>query len=297
MIAPSVLDARGRYERRMHGWSDDAGDDGFAHTVELADDVRAIELCVRCTPAPDYEIRGAELRALAGEVAPTVREAVPRLAGVRLVAGLGRRLGEVLGQGAGAAFVADAVFEVARLARQVAKVPAAVTAAIAADDAAACRALDMSGWADLPGSCFTYSAEGGKHLATHPVVPTLPPSFYSPAPGAQRVFVRRKLARLVRTGERLHLFSSMHDDVHGFDLHYEIDLAGGTIVAADSTTSRLPYRGLCDVPQARVRSMVGEPVDALLRKRTGSLLGGELGCAQLFDLTTDVLKLLSANGR
>ena len=27
----------------------------------------------------------------------------------------------------------------------------------------------------------------------------------------------------------------------------------GTIVAADSITSRLPYRGLCDEPQARVR--------------------------------------------
>lgn len=297
MNAPGVLDARGRYERRMHGWSDDAGDDGFAHTVRLEDDARAVELVVRCTLAPAYEIRAAELRSSAGDVAPSVRAAVPRLAGVRLVAGLGRRLGEVLGAEAGAAFVADAVFEVARLARQVAKVPSEITAGIAADDAAACRALDMGGWADLPGSCFTYSEAGGKLLAERTVVPTLPPAFYSPPPGARGIFVRRKLARLVRTGDRLHLFASMHDDVHGFDLHYEIDLASDTVVAADATTSRLPYRGLCDEPQGRIRSMIGEKVDALLRKRSGSLLGGELGCAQLFDLTGDVLKLLDADGR
>ena len=297
MIAPAVLDARGRYERRMHGWSDDAADDGFLHTVRLEDDARAIELAARCTLAPAYEIRSAEMRVLAGDVARPVQEAVSRIAGVRLVAGLGKRLGEVLGSGGDAAFVADAVVEVARLARQVAKVPTAVTAAIAPDDAAACRALDMSGWVDLPGSCFTYSDAGETHLATHPVVATLPPAFYSPAPGARRVFERRKLARLVRTGERLHLFASMHDDVHGFDLHYAIDLAAEKIVAADSTTSRLPYRGLCDEPQARIRSMVGEPVDALLRKRSGTVLGGELGCAQLFDLTNDVLKLLDARGR
>jgi hypothetical protein len=96
----------------------------------------------------------------------------------------------------------------------------------------------------------------------------------------------------VRTGARLDLFSSMHDDVHGFDLHYEIDLESRTIVAADAITSRLPYRGLCDEPQARIKSMIGQSVDALLRKRSQSILGGEMGCAQLFDLTGDVLKLL-----
>jgi hypothetical protein len=199
-----------------------------------------------------------------------------------------------VGQGPGAALLIDAAIEVARLARQVAKIPAATTAAIAPDDAAACRALDLASWTDLPGSCFTYSEVGGALLASREVVPILSPAFYSPVPGAERVFERRKLARLVRTGERLHLFSSMHDDVHGFDVHYEIDLATDTIVAADSTTSRLPYQGLCDEPQFRVHAMVGQPVDALLRKRSQTLLGGELGCAQLFDLSGDVLKLLTA---
>jgi hypothetical protein len=294
---PPWLDARGRYERRMHGWSDEGGDDAFAHTVRLEDDARAVELRAVCSVAPAYEIRQAELRVVEGAVTADARAGVRKLAGTRMVGGFGRRLAELVGQGEGAPLVVDAAIEVARLARQVAKIPAAITDAIPPDDGAACRQLDLSSWGDLPGSCFTYSEAAGALLATRHVVPTLPPSFYSPAPGAQRVFVRRKLARLVRTGERLHLFASMHDDVHGFDLHYEIDLASDTVVGADSTTSRLPYLGLCDEPQARIRSMIGQPVDALLRKRSQTLLGGELGCAQLFDLTGDVLKLLDAGSR
>lgn len=293
MTLPPWLDARGRYERRMHGWSDNTADDAFTHTVRLEDDARAIELRAVCGMAPGYEIRAAAARVHAGHVAADACAGVERLAGTRMVGGFGRRLAELVGTGEGAPLLIDAAIEVARLARQVAKIPAEVTALIAADDAAACRRLDLASWADLPGSCFTYSDAGGALLATRRVVPTLPPSFYTPAAGAERVFVRRKLARLVRTGDRLHLFSSMHDDVHGFDVHYEVDLATDTIVAADSTTSRVPYRGLCDEPQARVRAMVGQPVDALLRKRSQAVLGGELGCAQLFDLTGDVLKLLA----
>jgi hypothetical protein len=85
----------------------------------------------------------------------------------------------------------------------------------------------------------------------------------------------------------------MHDQVHGFDLHYEIDLERGVIVDAHSVVSRVPYRGICDEPQPKVAALVGQPVDALLRKRIQTQLGGESGCAQLYDLTADLLKLLT----
>jgi hypothetical protein len=119
------------------------------------------------------------------------------------------------------------------------------------------------------------------------------PALYSPPPGARGVFTRKKLARLVLTGRRLHLFHSMHDNVHGFDVHYEVDLDRGTIVAADSITSRLPYAGICSEPQSRIESLRGQPVDAALRRRIQGQLGGSGGCAQLYDLTSDLLKLLS----
>lgn len=293
MIASPWLDGRDRYERRMYGQSDDGGADAFTHRVRLEDDDRAVELVATCALAPDYAIRAARARVLDGAVDPAALAGVARLPGTRMVAGFGRRLGELLGSGPGAALLADAAVEVARLARQVAKVPREVTAALDPTDAKACWRLDTTSWADLPGSCFTYSEAGGRLLEHRTVTPQLAPAFYSPEPGAVRVFARRKLTRLVRTGARLHLFSAMHDDVHGFDVHYEIDEAAGVIVAADSIVSRLPYRGLCDEPQGRVRSMIGQPVDALLRKRSQGLLGGEAGCAQLFDLTGDVLKLLA----
>lgn len=293
-IASPWLAGRDRYERRMHGWSDNTFAEGFTHTVRLEDDDRAVELRAECTVAPAYEIRAATARVLAGECEAPALAGLSRLAGTRMVGGFTKRCAELAGGGQGAALLVDAAIEVARLARQVAKIPEEVTANIPPNDARACWRLDTTSWADLPGSCFTYSAAGGALLEQRTVTPSLAPSFYSPAPGAERVFVRRKLQRLVRTGERLHLFSSMHDDVHGFDLHYEVDLATGIVVAADGVTSRLPYRGLCDEPQSRIRSMVGQRVDALLRKRSQTLLGGEAGCAQLFDLTGDVLKLLAA---
>lgn len=293
MIASPWLQNRDRYERRMYGWSDNTHGDAFTHTVRLEDDDRGVEVRAVCTVAPGYEIRSATARLLAGTVDPAALAGIARLGGVRMVAGFGRRLAEAAGDGEGAGLLIDALIEVARLARQVTKVPPEVTAAIDPRDARACWRLDTTHWSDLPGSCFTYSAAGGRLLESHTVTPAMSAAIYSPAPGAERVFVRRKLARLVQTGTRLDLFSSMHDDVHGFDVHYEIDGVRGTIVAADSITSRLPYRGLCDEPQARVRSMIGESVDVLLRKRSQSLLGGESGCAQLFDLTGDVLKLLA----
>jgi hypothetical protein len=85
----------------------------------------------------------------------------------------------------------------------------------------------------------------------------------------------------------------MHDNVHGFDVHYEVDLDRGVIVAADSVTSRLPYAGICDEPQGRIRALLEQPVDAQLRKRIQALIGGSAGCAQLHDLTADLLKLLT----
>jgi hypothetical protein len=85
----------------------------------------------------------------------------------------------------------------------------------------------------------------------------------------------------------------MHDNVHGFDVHYELDLDRGVVVAADSVTSRLPYSGICSEPQGKVRSLLDQPVDTRLRKRIQILIGGSSGCAQLYDLTADLLKLLS----
>jgi hypothetical protein len=292
MIGSPFLSGRDRYERVMDGRVDNTHDDAFTHTVRLSDPDRSVEVRAVCTASPGYEVQEASARVLSGAVDPGIVAEFPRLAGARMVGGFTKCLAEICGPREGAGLFVDAGIEVARLARQVTRMPASAVASLAPGDAEACWALDMAGWVDLPDSCFTYSPAGRALFGTRPVSSPMVSALYSPPPGARGVFTRKKVARLVLTGPRLHLFHSMHDNVHGFDLHYEIDLDRETIVAADSITSRLPYAGICTEPQARIESLRGEAVDAALRKRIQSQIGGIGGCAQLYDLTADLLKLL-----
>jgi hypothetical protein len=293
VIEPPLLRGRARYERVMEGWVDNTHADAFTHTVNLSDDARAVEIAVVALPSPTYAIRTARCRALAGRVAPTVVEGVRTLAGIPMVSGLTRRVAEATGAGEGAGLVRDAVVEIARLARQVAKLPRERAARAADGDAWECWQLDTTGWIDLPDSCFTYSAAGRALFGTRTVTTPMQPDLYSPRPGQRRVFARRKVARLERLDDRLRLFHSMHDNVHGFEVTYEIDLATARIVRAEHVTPRLPYTGICTEPQRKISAMLGETVDETLRRRVQAHLGGPTGCAQLYDLTADLLKLLT----
>jgi DUF2889 family protein len=277
----------------MEGWVDNTHDDAFTHTVRLADDDAGVQVAAVCTPPPGYEVREAAAKILAGAVDSEAAAGFGRLAGARMVAGFGRRLSELAGPGLASRLLADAGIEIARLARQVTRLPREATAGLHAGGARACWDLDTTGWIDLPGSCFTYSSAGRALLETRTVSTPMVADLYSPPPGARRIFVRKKIMRLVRTGPRLHLFHSMHDNVHGFDVHVEIDLEAETVAAADSITSRLPYQGICTEPQGKIAALPGQRADAELRKRIQSQLGGQAGCAQLYDLTADLLKLLS----
>ncbi len=292
MIGSPFLAGRDRYERSMEGWVDATHADAFTHTVRIADPDVSVELRAVCTPSPDYEVREAEARFLSGPADPGIAERVGRLAGARMVGGFTRTLVDAAGAGPGAGLVVDAGIEIARLARQVARLPASTTAAFTGE-ARKCWDLDTAGWVDLPNSCFTYSPAGRALLDVRPVSTPMSRDLYGAPIGATRVFHRRKLARLVLTPPRLDLFHSMHDNVHGFDVHYQVDLDSGRIVAADSITSRLPYRGICDEPQGKIATLIGAAADVSLRKRIQGAVGGEGGCAQLYDLTADLLKLLT----
>jgi len=284
-----LLRGRARFERVIDGRIDNTHDDAFTHTVRLADDDGAVELSAVATPSPAYEIRQARYRVpAAGEPEYTPLAA---LAGARMVGGFTRRVAAAVEGRPAAAHLVDAAVEVARLARQVTKLPPA-RAARALAGPWECWQLDMTGWVDLPDSCFTYSDAGRALFGTREVTTPVGPELYAPPPGQAGVFVRQKIARLARDGARVTCSHSMHDNVHGFEIRYEIDLAAGVIVAAESRTPRLPYHGICTEPQARIGAMVGQPVDAGLRKRAQALLGGTSGCAQLYDLTADLLKLL-----
>jgi hypothetical protein len=291
-LDPVLLRGREVWERVVEGWVDNIPDDAFTHTVEIREPGLALALSLVALPPPSYEIRQAQARVLDGTVAPGVLAGVGALGGVRMVGGLSRRLAEAFGSGEGTALARDAVIEVARLARQVTKLPRA-RADAAAGDPAACWELDTAGWTELADSCFTYSAAGRALFATRAVTTPMTPDLYSPRPGQERVFVRRKVARLERVGGRLRLSHSMHDNVHGFELGFDLDAETGRIVRAEGVTPRLPYHGICSEPQRRLGALVGETADAGLAKRIQTALGGSAGCAQLYDLTADLLKLLA----
>ena len=293
MIEPALLRDRDRYERVTTGRVDNTHDDAFTHTVRLEDPERALEVAIVATPSPDYAIRAARCRVVRGEVAASVADGVARLAGVAMVGGLTRRVMEAAGGGAGAALAVDAVVEAARLARQVAKFPRERAERAAGGDPWECWQLDTTGWVDLPDSCFTYSDAGRALFGTRTIATPMQPDLYSPRPGQRGVFERRKVARLERRDGRLALFHSMHDNCHGFEITYEID-AAGRIVKAEHLAPRLPYMGICSEPQRKIGALLGEMVDDGLRRRIQLHLGGPTGCAQLYDLTADLLKLLAA---
>jgi Protein of unknown function (DUF2889) len=293
VITPALLEGRDRYERVMDGWVDNTHDDAFTHTVVLRDDDQALELSVVAEPSPSYLIQEARCRRVAGALDPPLMAGIERLAGTAMVGGLSRRVAELTGPGPGAAFVLGAVVEVARLARQTAKLPRELAARAAGGNARECWQLDMTGWVDLPNSCFTYTEAGRSLFGSRTVTTPMQPDLYSSRLGQRRIFERKKVARLERRNGRLALFHSMHDNVHGFEITYEIDLATGTIVRAEHATPRLPYMGICSEPQRKITALVGERADDGLRRRIQSHLGGETGCAQLYDLTSDLLKLLT----
>jgi len=236
-------------------------------------------------------VRSIAARALAGRVDAGALDAMAALAGGALVSGLGRRVRELTGAAAGADMLLDAVIEVARLARQVACLPRETAERAAAAGPAGFWALDREGWIDIPDSCFTYSEAGAARLGQPGVAAAAGPDLYSPRPGQPRVFERRRVLRLEYRDHALQLSGSLGDNVHGFDVVYEVDLGSGRIVRADSTTTRLPYAGICSEPQGRIRSLLGEAFDPGLSRRIQGLLGGIAGCSQLYDLTADLLRL------
>jgi len=294
MIEPALLRGRDHYERVTTGRVDNTHDDAFTHVVHLEDPERALDVEIVATPSPDYAIRAARCHALRGDVAASVIEGIAALRGVAMVGGLTRRALDAVGGGPGAALAVDGVIEAARLARQVAKLPPERAARAASRDPWECWQLDRAGWVDLPDSCFTYSETGARLFGTRPISTPIHPELYRSRPGQRGVFERRKIARLERRDGRVLLFHAMHDNVHGFELRLEIDAASGTVVGAEHAAPRLPYRGICDEPQRKFTALLGEHVDDDLRRRIQVHLGGPTGCAQLYDLTADLLKLLAA---
>ena len=267
------------------------------HRAPVATTTAALEVAVVALPSPTYaHPRGAP------HAAGRRRRAVGRwpasraLAGAAMVGGLTRRVAELVGAGAGGALAVDATIEVG-----APRAPGGQDAAGARPSArpAGDRARVLARSTRRAGSiCRTPASPtarpGARCFGTRTVATPMGPDLYSPRPGQRSVFERRKVARLERVGraaatlpldarQRARLRDHLRDRPgHRHDR---------------ARRARRP-RGCRTWASARSRSAgsrrsLGETADAGLRKRIQATLGGEGGCAQLYDLTADLLKLLA----
>ena len=281
----------------MEGWVDNTHEDAFTHTVRLArrrPDAGG-RAWWRCRRRPTRSGRRAARRWPARS-APSLAEAFARLAGAAMVGGLtpARRRADRRRPTA-PRWSSTPAIEVARLARQVARLPREPGRAGDGGRRARVLELDTTGWVDLPNSCFTYSAAGRALFGT---------PHGGDADGARSLQPAARARRGSSSAARWRAWSARTGGC-----------ASSTRCTTTSTASRSPTRSTWprgrdrarrarDAAAALRRHLLGAAAarsprcsarraDAGLRKRIQSHLGGEAGCAQLYDLTADLLKLLA----
>ena len=276
----------------MSAWVD-RGDGALLELhARLADGEVDLEVTLVAEPSPSYQLHGAAATARSEatrERGGALLEAFGAVRTLRVVGGFRREVAARLGDHPLAGRLLDAAIEAARLSRQVTQTRLGPTVPATPADF---HQLDLEAWPELVDLCFTYRPESAALFAARPVRTPAIAAMYAGHPGQKLVFHRYKRSRVERRDARLLLYQSMFDQVHGFELWYDVDEATRTVVDARLLTPRLPYMGICEEPQRRVRAMVGVTLDAGWPAAVRSRLGGREGCFQLTDLTSDLFRLL-----
>ena len=287
----------GVYQRTVSAWVDRGEGALLELNARLADGDVDVEVSLVAEPSPSYQLHRATATARSEatqERCGALLDAFRGVGALRIVGGFRREIASRLGEHPLAHRLLDAAIEAARLSRQVTQidVPPAVRLT-----PAGFHQLDLEAWPELVDLCFTYRRETDVLLTERPVRTPAIAAMYTGPPGQKLVFHRYKRARLERRASIVTLYQSMFDQVHGFELWYDVEEASRTIVDARLLTPRLPYMGICDEPQRRVRTMVGVALDAGWPAVVRSRLGGREGCFQLTDLTSDLFRLLNLGVR
>jgi hypothetical protein len=287
------LDRDRPYERIVTGWVDTRESSELEFSARLSDGLVDLEVTLVAEPSPSYQVAAATATARSettmARCGPLL-QAFPRIAGLRIAAGFRRQVASLLGEHPFAAHVLDAAIEGARLSRQVTRID---VSGVPRPGPAEFHRLDLDAWPELLNLCFTYRAESQALFAQRAVRTPAVIDMYASPPGHKLVFHRYKRTRLARAGATLSLYQSMFDQVHGFELWYDVDEPRREIVDARLLTPRLPYMGICEEPQQRVRDMIGVRLGPDWAEVVRARLGGRQGCFQLTDLTSDLCRLLT----
>jgi hypothetical protein len=288
-----LLDPTGSYERTVTGWVDVREDSLLQLNARLTDRLVDLEVSLVAQPSPSYQLSRATATARSDATRAScgpLLDAFPGIGQLRMASGFRRQVAAALGEHPLASHVLDAAIEAARLSRQVTRIDVPGSGR---PGPAEFHQLDLEAWPELLDLCFTYRAETRALFAERSVRTPASVDMYAAPPDRTLVFHRYKRSHVTRSGSTLALYQSMFDNVHGFELWYDVDEESGEILRARILTPRLPYMGICDEPQQRAGDMVGVKLGPDWPATVRPRLGGRRGCFQLTDLTSDLCRLLA----
>jgi hypothetical protein len=113
---------------------------------------------------------------------------------------------------------------------------------------------------------------------------------YAPRPGQTYRFHRDKIMKctISETGHMLH--AHLSDDAHEFEIKIDVSPDGQKIEAFHSSSIRLPYPGICNLPFPRVSELIGAQIDLNFKNKVIDAVGGKEGCIHLTDLIIDLIR-------
>ena len=251
---------------------------------------------------PDYEIIEAAARQTEGEFDPRLCERYAGVKGARIGRGFSKRVISALGNAPGAQEHLLTAIEMARVGQQVYQYTPEFEAQFppssgsATEDARITWLKDRA-YMGLANTCFTYRDESESLFASREVRCGFGAELTRPKPGDRRVFWRNKrLAIELKAGGNVgtvHACESvMEDSIHDIKIGFDLS-SDGMVSNARSSGARLPYHGICEDPHLRTQALNGLKVTGAFVGQFAEHVGGAQGCAHLFDLSIDVLRLFS----
>jgi hypothetical protein len=254
---------------------------------------------------PEFEVIQASAEQKSGDESQFHSDLCGRyraIRGVRIGRGFSKRILTEPGDSPGAAEHLFLAIEMARIGQQVLQVPPALKTRLAESQNAGPSLAAYNAWStdraympELANSCYTYRDASAALFAGRAVRMGFSADLYSPRPGEKRVFWREKrlCISVKRDSEGNDFYAcqnSMNDTVH--DIMIGFDLArDGMISNAHSRGLRLPYLGICEDAQGSTARLNGLRVSTEYVLRFSDRVGGSEGCAHLFDLSIDLLRL------
>jgi hypothetical protein len=250
---------------------------------------------------PEYEVTDASARQIEGEFDPRLCERYAGVKGARIGRGFSRRVLSELGDLPGAQEHLLTAIEMARVGQQVyhytAEFEAEFPSGGSATESARIAWLKDRAYMGLANTCYAYRDESEGLFTSREVRCGFGAELTRPKPGDKRVFWRNKRVEIEMkkgvNGEAIYACeSAMEDAVHDIRIGFDLS-SDGVISNARSRGSRLPYHGLCEDPHLRTPALEGLKVTGAFVAQFAEHVGGAQGCAHLFDLSIDVLRLFS----